>query len=73
MEMDELQRAIEALTHDKTIIMIAHRLKTVRNADQILVLDGGKIVQHLRRLCRRQARERRLEALTPAKHKEKAP
>ena len=27
---DELQRAIEALTHDKTIIMIAHRLKTVR-------------------------------------------
>ena len=32
---DELQRAIEALTHDKTIIMIAHRLKTVRNADQI--------------------------------------
>ena len=34
---DELQRAIEALTHDKTIIMIAHRLKTVRNADQILV------------------------------------
>ena len=29
---DELQRAIEALTHDKTIIMIAHRLKTVRNA-----------------------------------------
>ena len=34
---DELQRAIEALTHDKTIIMIAHRLKTVRSADQILV------------------------------------
>ena len=42
---DELQRAIEALTHDKTIIMIAHRLKTVRNADQILVLNGGHIVQ----------------------------
>ena len=38
---DELQRAIEALTHDKTIIMIAHRLKTVRNADQILVLDNA--------------------------------
>ena len=30
---------------DKTIIMIAHRLKTVWNADQILVLDGGQIVQ----------------------------
>ena len=42
---DELQRAIEALTHDKTIIMIAHRLNTVRNADQILVLDNAHIVQ----------------------------
>lgn len=41
----ELQAAIDALTHDKTIIMIAHRLKTVRNADQILVLSGGEIVQ----------------------------
>lgn len=29
----------------KTIIMIAHRLKTVRSADQILVLNGGKITQ----------------------------
>ena len=42
---DRLQKAIEALTRDKTIIMIAHRLKTVRNADQILVLDQGRIVQ----------------------------
>ncbi len=42
---DRLQKAIESLTKDKTIIMIAHRLKTVRNADQILVLDGGRIVQ----------------------------
>lgn len=41
----ELQKAIEALTYDKTIIMIAHRLNTVRNADQILVLSGGHIVQ----------------------------
>ena len=41
----ELQAAIESLTHDKTIIMIAHRLKTVRNADQILVVDNGRIVQ----------------------------
>jgi len=40
-----LQSAIEALTRNKTIIMIAHRLKTVRNADQILVVDGGGIVQ----------------------------
>lgn len=42
---DRLQAAIEALTHDKTIIMIAHRLKTVRNADQILVLDNGEVIQ----------------------------
>lgn len=42
---DRLQKAIEALTRNKTILMIAHRLKTVRNADQILVLDDGKIVQ----------------------------
>ncbi len=42
---DRLQKAIEALTHEKTVIMIAHRLKTVRGADQILVLDGGRIVQ----------------------------
>ncbi len=42
---DRLQKAIEALTLDKTIIMIAHRLKTVRHADQILVIDHGRIVQ----------------------------
>lgn len=40
-----LQKAFEELTRNKTIIMIAHRLKTVRNADQILVVDGGEIVQ----------------------------
>ena len=42
---DRLQTAIEALTHEKTVLMIAHQLKTVRGADQILVLDGGRIVQ----------------------------
>ncbi len=42
---DRLQQAIEALTHRKTVLMIAHRLKTVRKADQILVIDGGRIVQ----------------------------
>lgn len=41
----ELQHAISELTKSKTVIMIAHRLKTVRNADQILVLDKGRIVQ----------------------------
>ncbi|MDO4280202.1 MAG: ABC transporter ATP-binding protein [Peptococcaceae bacterium] len=43
---DKLQRAIEALTHDKTLIMIAHRLKTVQHAEQILVLNDAHIVQH---------------------------
>ena len=42
---DRLQKAIEALTHEKTVLMIAHRLKTVRGADQILVLSDGEIVQ----------------------------
>ncbi len=41
----ELTEAIENLTREKTILMIAHRLKTVRHADQILVVDKGKIVQ----------------------------
>ena len=42
---DRLQKAIEELTKNKTIVMIAHRLKTVRGADQILVVDDGRIVQ----------------------------
>lgn len=41
----ELMEAISELTHDKTVIMIAHRLKTVRNADCIFVVDHGEIVQ----------------------------
>lgn len=41
----ELTEAISNLTKEKTIIMIAHRLKTVKNADQIIVIDKGKIVQ----------------------------
>lgn len=43
---NELMAAIEELTHEKTVIMIAHRLKTVRRADQIIVVDKGGIVQH---------------------------
>ena len=41
----ELQHAIAELISCKTVILIAHRLKTVRNADQILVCDKGRIVQ----------------------------
>lgn len=41
----ELMEAITELTQEKTVIIIAHRLKTVRRADQILVVDNGQIVQ----------------------------
>lgn len=41
----DLQAAIESLTASKTVITIAHRLKTVKNADQIVVIADGKITQ----------------------------
>lgn len=40
-----IQQAISNLTHGKTIIVIAHRLATVENADQVLVIDEGKVTQ----------------------------
>ncbi|WP_291566091.1 MULTISPECIES: ABC transporter ATP-binding protein [unclassified Clostridium] len=40
-----IQKAISTLVHGKTIIIIAHRLATIENADQILVVDEGQIVQ----------------------------
>jgi ATP-binding cassette subfamily B protein len=42
----QIQKAISALTHGKTIIVIAHRLATIENADQILVVNQGQIVQN---------------------------
>ena len=41
----QVQRAIDSLLDERTVLVIAHRLSTVRRADQILVLDGGRIVQ----------------------------
>ena len=41
----ELQEAIEELTKNKTLLMIAHRLNTVRRADKIIVLDKGQIAE----------------------------
>lgn len=41
----QIQKAFEELTRGKTVLMIAHRLSTVQNADKILVLDHGKIVE----------------------------
>ena len=40
-----IQQAISALTRGKTIITIAHRLATIQNADQILVVDDGRIAE----------------------------
>lgn len=41
-----VQQALTALTADKTLLVIAHRLQTIRNADQILVLETGGIAEH---------------------------
>ncbi|MDR2245407.1 MAG: ABC transporter ATP-binding protein/permease [Treponema sp.] len=41
----KIQKAFERLMKDKTVIIIAHRLSTVRGADKILVIDGGRVVE----------------------------
>ena len=41
----QIQKAFEVLTKNKTVLMIAHRLSTVQNADNILVLSDGKIAE----------------------------
>ncbi len=40
-----IQKAIDIVTQDRTTIIIAHRLATIRNAHQVLVLDGGKVIE----------------------------
>ena len=41
----QIQKAFETLTRNKTVLMIAHRLSTVQNADNIIVLNEGKIAE----------------------------
>ncbi|MEZ7743567.1 ABC transporter ATP-binding protein [Gemella sanguinis] len=41
----ELQRAFLNLIKDKTVIMIAHRLPSIRNVDEILVMDNGEVIE----------------------------
>ncbi|HIB05273.1 MAG TPA: ABC transporter ATP-binding protein, partial [Candidatus Marinimicrobia bacterium] len=40
-----VQNALDNLMKNRTVLVIAHRLSTVKNADQIIVMDVGKIIQ----------------------------
>ena len=41
----EIQKAISRLVKGKTVLVIAHRMRTVENADQIILLDGGVVAE----------------------------
>ncbi len=41
----EIQEAISHLVEGKTVLVIAHRMRTVENADKIIVLDGGVVAE----------------------------
>ena len=41
----KVQKAIESLMKDRTALLIAHRLSTVQNADKIIVIDNGNVIE----------------------------
>ena len=64
----EIQEAISGLIRGKTVLVIAHRMRTVKNADQIIVLDGGVVAESgtQEELMRKNGRYARLVKLQTA-------
>ena len=69
-----VEEALDRLAEGRTTLVIAHRLSTVRAADQIVVLDGGRLVERgshdeLRSAAARSSRATRARALTPPRRR----
>jgi ATP-binding cassette subfamily B protein len=54
-----IQKALLRLMEGRTSFVIAHRLRTIRNADQVLVINNGEIIEKSRRLKSRELRASR--------------
>lgn len=65
-----IQQSLAELSHGRTTLIVAHRLATIANADRIMVVEGGKIIEHGSEADLRQrpnGRYRELAAATPAR------